>query len=133
MTIKQPKQHLYMLLTTDPAIASMVWERVFFQSYDQEENSFEERFPAITYFRITSHPPNKTTKRIDTFQITAWALTNIVADSLADKIIQLLHHRTDGEMKNCFLTASRVDLYDSKSKVHWVALTFNIIMHETEY
>ena len=133
MTIKQPKQHLYMLLTTDPAIASMVGERVFFQSYDQEENTFEERFPAITYFRISSLPPNKTTKRIDIFQITAWDTSNSIADQVADLIIKLLHQRTDSEMKNCFLTPSRVDLYDSKSKVHGVALTFNIIMHETGY
>jgi len=133
MTIKQPKEHVYMLLTTDPGIASMLDERVFFQSYDQEENTFEERFPAITYFRISSLPPHKTTKRIDIFQITARDKSNSVADQLADLIIQLLHQRTDSVMKNCFLTPSRVDLYDTKSKIHGVALTFNIIMQETGY
>ena len=133
MTIRQPKQHLYLLLTTDPAISALVDDRVFFQSYDQEENTFEERFPAITFFRISSLPPNKTTKRIDIFQITSRDSTNKNADLVADLIIKLLHHRQDSEMKNCFLTSSRVDLYDSKSKVHGVALTFNIIMHETGY
>jgi hypothetical protein len=131
--MKQPKEHLYILLSTDPGISALVDDRVYFQSYDQDQSSREERFPAITYFRISSLPPSKTTKRIDIFQITSRDLSNKTADHIADLIIKLLHHRKDNTMKNCFLTASRVDLYDKKSKVHGIALTFNIIMHETDY
>lgn len=131
--MKQPKEHLYSLLTNDTTIVSYVDDRVYFQSHDEQQNSREDRFPAITYFRIMSHPPSKTTKRTDVFQITSRASTNLVADTLAGYIIKLLHQRTDNFMKNCLLKSSRVDLYDKSCKVHGVALTFHIVMEETDY
>jgi len=131
--MKQPKEHLYSLLTTNTTIVSFVADRVYFQSNDEEQNKREDRFPAITFFRIMSHPPNKTTKRTDVFQITSRASTNQVADTLAEHIIKLLHHRTDTFMKNCFLRSSRVDLYDRSCKVHGIAMTFHIVMEETDY
>lgn len=117
-------------MTSHTPLTDLVADRIYYQSDKEEDNNRASKFPMVTFYRLSSTMPKITTKRIDTFQVTAWGTTNHRADQIAQVLIQLLHKRTDQELKNSFVTSIN-ELYDAQEKVSGVALTVSLIMHET--
>lgn len=126
--MKEPKQHLYWLLTSDAGVSALVDDRVHLQSDDETANVWDDRFPMITYYRIWGNMPQKSIKRIDRFQVTAWDSTNLGAENLSKYIVALLKDRTDDVLKNCIMVGGFIDIYDPQVKVHGIAMTFDLIM-----
>lgn len=130
--MKQSKQHLYTLLTGDSEITDLVETRIHFQSDDENENEWEDKFPLITLYKIGWSMPEKTIKRIDRFQVTAWDQTNLGAETLARLIIALIKNRKDQVLKNVLMVWGMVDLFDTATKAHGVAMTFDLIMADDD-
>jgi len=128
--MQEPKQHLYGLLTNDAGVSALVGDRVHLQNDDETQNVWDDRFPMITYYRIGGTMPQKSIKRIDRFQVTAWDTTNLGAETLSRYIVALLKNRTDDVLKNCIMVGGFVDLFDATVKAHGVAMTFDLVMAE---
>lgn len=130
--MKQPKQHLYSLLTGDAEITALTSTRIHFQADDEHENDYDDKFPMITLYRIWWSVPERTIKRIDRFQVTTWDTTNLWADHLSQLVIKLLKNRKDQVVKNILMVWGLVDLFDKSADAHWVAMTFDLIMADDD-
>lgn len=126
------KSHLYELMSWESEITDLVGDRIHYQSNDLDENDWDATFPMITFHRLSSLPPQKTTKRVDSFQITAWWETNSSASAVAHQVIKLLHMLKTTTMVRCLLN-SETELYDPKTKAFGIALRFVVVVEELDY
>lgn len=130
--MKQSKQHLYTLLSGDAGITALVDTRIHFQADSEHENDWDDKFPLITLYKIGWSLPERTIKRIDRFQVTAWDQTNLGAETLARLVVGLLKNRQDQVVKNILMVGGMVDLFDWATNAHGVAMTFDLIMADND-
>lgn len=94
---------------------------VFFQSDNENENRFWDKFPLVTFYRITANH-YRTTQRDELFQITAWALTWLEAEQVKDTIIDSLNTNDEKIVK--IKISIGWDILDPSVKAHGIPITF---------
>jgi len=105
----------------DKLVAGLPNIPVFFQSDNENENRFPDKFPLITFCRLTAN--HYRTKQVDElFQITPWASTWLEVEDIKNSILGIL--QADDQKILKYKLNEGQDIMDPSTKSYWIPITF---------